>query len=921
MWFATDNGVARFNGRKFETFDLDDGLTDLLVFKIFEHPNGDLWFTTSNFQLFYYSLSLEAFIPFEHNDKINLQASTRFISTLLFDKGAVGLATYDGLYKVTADTCVRQSREAPTGHGSIILTRFLKKDVLYYVPHFQPMDQTGSVHDGMHFRLMDTMQLEIHGTPRLVTKPRKGTILQFQNLQHQSDTYVSIDDTLMRMSSNNSNGMLLPGSIRSLAMWNGTLWVGTAHGLYELDPISLSIKEKYFEGISFTGLCVDDEESLWASSSSDGVFYLSKTWFTTHELSVQEADIRESAYSDGKIYLVLSDGSLVEFNCAERKAYPILPQVKNRPGLVPKIWVVEDTIGLSTWDTVYSKTDFGGKKYPMRVKHHVALFGNWSVIGGLGGVKLLDRSTYDIFQAQADKKMTLSFLFRLDTNQFLASSSSDLYYADVEDPTAVRMSRLGPLSVQGAALVGDTALLVTKSKGVWAVHNGDLWELDSALRGRRYSGCAISGRTLYMSSASGITRYHLDSGSVEQFGTYHGLSTSFVKSVYVDDSGNVWAITPRNIEQFDVAYVEVPIRPKVFLNEFLVDGVISMGGELNHRSKLFEFRVSSICYQCGDDVELEYRLIGLNPEWSRTRETTIRFNGLSYGDYVFEIRSVSPNGRASDVKSFAFSIPVPIWKTWWFLTLMAVSIFLVSVLAGVLRNRRLRRNHALKLSVLEQQQLALALQMNPHFIFNSLSSIQSVILEEKPLEAARYVAKFSRLIRDYLEASVQESISFRTEMGMLEKYVELEQIRSGRQITFTCDIDPDFENAHLGIPVFFIQPLLENAIWHGIMPGELNGEIELSLSKKGGLCMVEVKDNGVGLGRKSKRLHASRSTGILEKRLGLLRPNYKNSKEIVREELRGEDGGVLGTRVTMELPIMVIRNVENRLREGGDEYN
>jgi sensor histidine kinase YesM len=212
--------------------------------------------------------------------------------------------------------------------------------------------------------------------------------------------------------------------------------------------------------------------------------------------------------------------------------------------------------------------------------------------------------------------------------------------------------------------------------------------------------------------------------------------------------------------------------------------------------------------------------------------------------------------------------------------------------------------------VAELQMTALRLQMNPHFIFNSLNSIQHFIYNNNKAEAAAYLSKFSRLIREILEHDNDNTIIQAEEMKMLELYIQLEMLRFDHKFDYILDIDSKIDIENIEIPTMLIQPFVENAILHGLIPKkDGKGSIIISFKKEGQSIICIIEDNGIGREQaeamKAGRIMNKTSLGIkvTKDRLSMLRHNTENEGYVEIIDLKDEKGNATGTRVEIRIPV------------------
>lgn len=208
---------------------------------------------------------------------------------------------------------------------------------------------------------------------------------------------------------------------------------------------------------------------------------------------------------------------------------------------------------------------------------------------------------------------------------------------------------------------------------------------------------------------------------------------------------------------------------------------------------------------------------------------------------------------------------------------------------------------------LETEQRMLRSQMNPHFIFNSLASIQSFISSENTIEAEKYLTRFSRLMRAILENSRQDTITLDQEIEMLQLYLDLEQMRFDNKFQFTFHLSPEIELNYIQLPPMLIQPFIENAILHGLKD-EFNGRIDIYFKEENDTLICIVEDNGIGRTAAAKNKNASKhqslATKITQERLNTLskKTSKKATFEII-DKFDTKQNIAQGTKVILKIPL------------------
>jgi hypothetical protein len=287
-----------------------------------------------------------------------------------------------------------------------------------------------------------------------------------------------------------------------------------------------------------------------------------------------------------------------------------------------------------------------------------------------------------------------------------------------------------------------------------------------------------------------------------------------------------------------------------------------------------------------------YKLEGSENTWTVGTGNGINlvYQNLPKGNYVFKLRVRKSNSGWSE----PLELPITIKPTltqhpafWAFIVLLLSGvIFLIITLIRIQKMKRVEVDH--QLIIMEQK--ALQSMMNPHFIFNSLGSIQNYLLKNKGSEAVIYLSQFARLIRQNLNAINTPMIILEEEIDRLRNYIDLEKKRLDNKFEYSIEIDPKFEEEGVFIPSMIIQPIAENAIWHGIATLEEKGFIKISFRVyKSKSLKIIIEDNGIGMNRSSEYVekgshHQHLGMQIIEKRLKLLNKKYNTETGITYSE-------------------------------------
>ncbi len=398
------------------------------------------------------------------------------------------------------------------------------------------------------------------------------------------------------------------------------------------------------------------------------------------------------------------------------------------------------------------------------------------------------------------------------------------------------------------------------------------------------------------------------------FGTMNGLTQ------YIPGASKKNVIPPSlHIKQVRLFYE--PIHEHEAYAKWAADwGSIKDSLSLPYYENHLSFEFLGINHANPEKVFYQWKLAGLETEYAplQAKNTEVMYPNLSPGNYTFYLKSCNEDGVFNDSPvKIAFTIRPPFWQTWWFY--LSAGLVISSLIFGIFRSRlnRIRRKSKadkerleMEKNLLQLEQKALQLQMNPHFIFNALNSIQSLITK-KDNQTARYqLAKFSKLMRAILENSRENNIPLEDEIQTLENYLAVEKFSRGNRFEYEFSVAEGLDPAHYLIPPMMIQPFVENAIIHGVAHRLEQGKIELRFRQQNYMLICEVLDNGIGRAAAQKiksqqaAQHKSTALQVTQERLDILHQNKAIGKSLEISDRLNADGEIVGTKVILRLPLL-----------------
>ena len=348
---------------------------------------------------------------------------------------------------------------------------------------------------------------------------------------------------------------------------------------------------------------------------------------------------------------------------------------------------------------------------------------------------------------------------------------------------------------------------------------------------------------------------------------------------------------------------------EIYNNDILIN---TQQANFYHDQNKLEFKIYSPSLRYKEDINYKYKLTGIDKEWAKApyEQNFFTYKSLPPGQYRFDLFLLF-RGDITDQFSYEFRITAPYWKSWWFTLCLILAALTLVMLIYLIQIKRQRKLHRLREEIITSKLKAIQSQMNPHFIFNSINSIQDLILQKQTLKSYDYLVNFSNLVRSVLKFTERDLIQLKEEKQFLLTYLTLEKLRFKEEFEYEVQIDQQID--HYYIPSLIIQPLAENAIKHGLLHKKGKKKLHIKIAVENSVLICEVIDNGIGIERSRtiKRnhieKHASFSTIAIKNRLELLSSKTNQKTSFGRLELK-EEGIILGTKVILKLPLLKEKN-------------
>ncbi|MGQ0740135.1 MAG: ligand-binding sensor domain-containing protein [Bacteroidota bacterium] len=345
---------------------------------------------------------------------------------------------------------------------------------------------------------------------------------------------------------------------------------------------------------------------------------------------------------------------------------------------------------------------------------------------------------------------------------------------------------------------------------------------------------------------------------------------------------------------------------RVFDKPMLIDSLLNEGKavKLSYKQNFLSIEYKALGFSRLPETKYYYRLSGVDKDWVAAGPKRVAsYTGLGPGEYTFSVRTGDEDDSQPDT-SFTIVVTPPLWKTVWFRVLLLALAGAVVYFLFRKRIKTIRHEAGMKQKIAETEMMALRAQMNPHFIFNCINSIDAMIQSNDKYHATMYLNKFAKLIRNILDSSKQNLVPLSKDIETLKLYVELEQFRNENKFKAEINADDELLLQDYQVPPLIIQPYVENAILHGLRHrSDNNGKLTITIQKQDGALNYEITDNGVGRKTTAGNGELNKNRNSYGMQIGNDRVRLFNQEELASVQVTDlkEDNKPAGTRVTIQL--------------------
>jgi ligand-binding sensor domain-containing protein len=677
---------------------------------------------------------------------------------------------------------------------------------------------------------------------------------------------------------------------------NNFFWISTQEGLIKLSQDKgfiqtlNPVKEK---NISISQISEDDFGTLWIGDNQGNIIKM-KNDIYEKELKIPEKTEQISCNND--VILIAAETGIYKINAKDENAgiSKIISTKNPRKAVIyqDKIWVFSQTEKIQVYDS-----------------------------GTFAEIKNFVKNDENFYQ---------SFLFNdaivNDNKLWMASWMPKDYGISYFDDKTQKFIQISKQNA-GEKFVGDyfnrifpcnkNELLFSALGGYNTIsQNGNI--IGGIFTGK-YPNIACNNMqgiakdkfgNIWFGCEEGIYRYNGRKNEMSRISQRDGLlSNNITTGFCMASNGELYFSMGKNIQKINLEHLhKAKIFSQLRLTAIRLNNSIwkKPASEIEvHENKTHQIDIFFSVFNFAEKDKIKYRYRFDDEKWNDLgNEPKLSLIKINPGNYDITIEATDNiNGNSLKTISLKLLVIPVFYKTLWFQIL--IILFIAAIIFFI--NRYLvyqeKQKGILKKNIQKNENKLLRSQMNPHFLFNSLNSINSFIIQNKKEDASNYLTSFSKLMRKILDNSGKDTITLKEELDTVKLYLDLETARLENKFDYSITIDENIDPTDVMIPPLILQPFLENAIWHGINPKKENGFIEISIKMLDQNTLnIEIKDDGIGrkaaaANRKTQNLHKSKGMNITMERIKM--NNRENTAEII--DLYDHNQQSAGTLVNIQI--------------------
>lgn len=920
IWFSTEAGLCRYNGSSLKVFDKRNGLPEAAVYGLKEDKKGIIWIATSTNRILRYINDSLKEAPFSRNlqkqftkldliQLMNITDDSVFINTQTFGCMA-------GMYSSDIKKIVSNFDDP---FQFLVYNSFL----LNVGSNSKKANSKILRERQLKFSILKDTQHRSITVP--YTSPSSPGFRIFSAINKKGDCFINFDNLLIKVKADGTYSyQQIPNQVIDLYLdKEDGLWAGTLKGgvYYYPDGQNLDRPVINLAGFSVAGTCEDKEKGMWCTTLEKGVFYCRNKYIKSYPGIRGFEKKAELLKAVGKsVFISSRENELIEIKNDE-VIYHSLP-LKEQYYSSDLALVEED----STWliaGSYFIKTDKNFNKLkPLNSRWHSRQI---SYSPGKRIFVILATSLFEVINDRTIlRKERLPSqgrcLYYPGEDYLLAGLTDGLFKVDVNDFSFRQIPGVKDGITKIYPVTNNGIWIITKGNGIYIFKDERVFNLSDSLKlptDRFLDITEDKYGTVWIGSNIGLIKLVYVSGKpvAKVYNTLNGLPSNEIFNIAAGEE-ELFLSTNEGICSF-------PLKAdlsNIYKPEIMISKVLVKNRKISNPNKSFELTYDEnslkidfdlLTFKGSQAVLYHLESKSAEPVFGSATGNELTLNNLKPGIYKLKAYAVNNNKLLSGQPAVLnFEVNKPFWQTVIFIFLCNLTVCLVIVFIARFIINRIRRKETEKTRInkliAEYQLSALRAQMNPHFIFNCINSIQRYILTNKPEEAYNYLSKFSKLIRLVLDYAEENLITLAQELEIVTLYLELEQQRFEHKFSYNISVHESIDVNDTKVPAMMLQPYVENAIWHGLMNVNDGREryVSLQFNRKDGILEIIIEDNGVGRERAaalSSKKYRPKANGINNKRTEMLNILIANKGSIRIEDIK-YNAIISGTRVIIHIP-------------------
>lgn len=908
LWIATDGGVCKFNGFEFEALKEENLQGE--VIKLYYDSKDHLWMIDLALQASYLDLNNDQLFRFEDlSQKYKIKDVFEDLNHnywFTHPKGISAVLPSDSLDKMPLHHHFQEKSMVSLkcmipvdSNRNILITRFGVDQFDNYQHSFYPFPQKFQADAFPHFAINNGDSVLIATTNRLFSFAKDDYSIRpaFSTLNHLFDAGI--------------NNIFLDA--------DQNLWVATRDGVIYLKKQKDGSNKifHFLKKYSIKNIFQDHESNYWIASQQEGLFKLSSNRIAVYKNKKYGDRVAlVHSFSENEIIVGYNNNGMVVLDEALNETYEKKLSLSNEEiydikydSIQNELYVVANfgiyKIKRESFDITTLSDRRGYKTCAINSNElWVGAFSTTSIFRkDQKNIRVLDKRTYAITFDQNNQAWigTVEGLFSCKDQNCQKVPLPELY-RDIRD---LQIDKNGVLWI------------ATQSNGVYLYKDGKIMSHITTQNGLSSNNChriLLDNDFSWIATNNGISKINLLDFSIAIIRKDDGLPSNEINFLH-EKKGKIYAATNKGLAVFDKNIEVYSTPPYLSFTNIQIknrDTLILPKYDIPYNQNDIKIKFNGTTFKNAREVTYEYKIDPINQEWVSSNSNVVSFPALPFGEYNFLVRAKALNSDWSPIKKISFSIKKAFWQTWWFYGLIILIAFTIGGFFLRFIFRQIKTRNEIQQNLKASQLTALRAQMNPHFIFNALNSIQDFIIQEDKRSANRYLSKFSKLMRSVLDASDKNKITLKKEIEYLELYLSLEALRIDDEFEYNFDIDDAINVNEILIPSMLLQPYVENALKHGLMhrKGKKNLTIRFSqncLSSKQdeNNLFCEIEDNGIGreasmkINQQNGRVYQSKAMSLTQDRIDLLNSSDTSKLKLDIEDLKNADGSAAGTKVNI----------------------